>query len=108
MIDLHQQSGAIVLPVRAQAGAKRDEIRGEHNGMLKVCVAQAPEKGKANKAIVALLARELNLKRSQFKLVSGQTSSEKRFLVESIELSAPQLQGPHFHQGEQHKVSGQE
>ncbi len=46
-----------ILPVRAQPGARRNEIRGVQDGMLKVCVTQSPEKGKANKAVIELLAR---------------------------------------------------
>ena len=34
----------------------RNGITGEHNGSLQVSVTQAPEKGKANKAIIAVLA----------------------------------------------------
>ena len=72
------------MPVRAQPGARKNELRGEHNGMLRVCVTQAPEKGKANKAIIALLAKQLGLRKAQFELLSGETSSQKRFLIREI------------------------
>ncbi len=72
------------MPVRAQPGARKNELRGEHNGMLRVCVTQAPEKGKANKAIIALLAKQLGLRKAQFELFSGETSSQKRFLIREI------------------------
>ncbi|HVW38986.1 MAG TPA: DUF167 family protein, partial [Pirellulales bacterium] len=49
-----------------------------------VLVTQAPEKGKANKAIVALLAEKLDLKKSQFELLAGETSPQKKFLVRDI------------------------
>jgi len=41
-------------------------------------------KGKANKAIVALLAEQLSLRKSQIELISGETSSQKRFLIRGI------------------------
>jgi uncharacterized protein len=47
-------------------------------------VTQAPEKGKANKAIVAVLAEALSLRKSQLELVAGETSQQKRCLVRSI------------------------
>lgn len=84
MIELESHAAGVVLPVRAQAGAKRSEIRGEQAGALKVLVTQAPEKGKANKAIVALLAEKLDLKKSQIELLAGETSPQKKFLVRDI------------------------
>jgi uncharacterized protein (TIGR00251 family) len=84
VIELESHAAGVVLPVRAQAGAKRSEIRGEQAGALKVLVTQAPEKGKANKAIVALLAETLRLKKSQFELLAGETSPQKKFLVRDI------------------------
>ena len=76
VIDLEQLAEGIVLPVKARAGASRNEITGVHNGMLKVSVTQAPEKGKANQAILKLLATSLKLQKSQIEIVSGQTSPQ--------------------------------
>jgi uncharacterized protein (TIGR00251 family) len=86
MVTLEQRSTGIVLPVRAQPGAKRNGITGEHVGCLKVSVTQAPEKGKANAAIIKVLADDLSLKRSQISLVSGETASQKKFLVTEISI----------------------
>lgn len=72
------------MPVRAQPGSRRAEVRGERDGALKVSVTQIAEKGKANKAIIALLAKTLGLRKSQFELISGPTSADKRFLVRGI------------------------
>ena len=91
MIDLEQRESGIVLPVRAQPGTKKNAITGEHAGQLKVSVTQAPEKGKANAAIIEVLAEGLGLKRSQISLVAGETASQKKFLVTGISL--PELQG---------------
>lgn len=83
-IALEPHPEGTILPVRAHAGARKSEIHGQHAGMLKVSVTQAPEKGKANKAIVALLAKQLDLKKSQIELLSGETSPEKRFLIRDV------------------------
>ncbi len=87
MINLEEREAGVVLPVKAHAGARRNEIRGILNGMLRVSVTQAPEKGKANKAIIALLAKELSLRKSQIELISGETSGQKRFLVSAVSLA---------------------
>jgi uncharacterized protein (TIGR00251 family) len=84
MIDLQPHSEGTILAVRAHAGARRNDVSGEQEGMLKVSVTRAPEKGKANKAIVELLAGRLGLRKSQIELISGETSPQKRFLVRGI------------------------
>jgi len=85
MLDLQPHPDGTVLPVRAQPGARRNEIRGLQDGALKVCVTQAPEKGKANKAIVEVLAKWLEVRKSQIELISGETASQKKFLIRAIE-----------------------
>lgn len=80
-IALQTHSEGVVLLVRAVPGARRDEIRGEQAGALKVAVTQPAEKGKANQAIVRLLARRLGVKRNQIALLSGATSHDKRLLI---------------------------
>ena len=84
MIALEEHAEGIILPVRAQAGARRNGLKGIHAAALQVMVTQAPEKGKANRAIIALLAETLGLRKSQIELLSGDTSPQKRFLVRGI------------------------
>ena len=84
MLALASHPDGTILPVRAQPGARRSEIRGIQDGMLKVCVTQSPEKGKANRVIVELLSKSLGLKKSQIELLSGETSHQKRFLVRGV------------------------
>ena len=75
MLDLQSHPDGTILPVRAQPGARRNEVRGLQDGCSKVCVTQAPEKGKANKAIVEVLAKWLGVRKSQIELISGETAS---------------------------------
>jgi hypothetical protein len=84
MLDLQPHPDGTILPVRAQPGARRNEVRGIQDGALKVCVTQAPEKGKANKAIVEFLAKWLGMRKSQIELISGETASQKKFLVRAV------------------------
>ena len=84
MIVLSEHPGGTILPVRAQPGARRNEIRGEQNGMLKVSVTQIAEKGKANKAILILLAKALAVPRSDLEVIAGETSRDKRVLVRGM------------------------
>ncbi len=84
MIALEPHAEGTVLPVRAQPGSRRNEIRGEQEGMLKVCVTQVAEKGKANKALIELLSKSLGLRKSQIELIAGATASHKRLLIRGI------------------------
>lgn len=84
MIDIQQHAEGCILPVRAQPGAKKSAITGEHAGALKVAVTAAPEQGKANKALIETLAKALHLKKSQIELQSGETSRDKKFLLRGI------------------------
>ena len=85
-LDLRQQSEGVVLPIRARPSARRNGIDGTHIGALKVSVTQPAEKGKANAAIILLLAKKLHLSKSQFTLLSGQTSSQKRVLIQGLSI----------------------
>lgn len=84
MIAIEPHRDGFLIPVRAVAGAKRNEVRGEQAGELKVYVTQIAERGKANEAIRDELARWLGVRRSHVELVSGATSSHKKFLVRGI------------------------
>jgi len=83
-IDYEATDAGILLAVQAQPGARRNGIVGVHGGRLKVAVTQVAEKGKANAALVAALAAGLGVKRSQVRLASGPTNSQKRFLVTGL------------------------
>ncbi len=83
-LDLETRAEGVLLPVKAQPGAGRNELRGLQDGALKVCVTQIAEKGKANKAIVEFLAKALKLRKSQIELFSGELASQKKFLVTDI------------------------
>jgi uncharacterized protein len=89
-IQIRDHTDGCILCVRAQPGAKRDVIVGEHGGMLKVAVSAPPDKGRANEAIIEVLAAALGIKRGQIELVSGRASRQKQFLLRGI--SAAKLQ----------------
>ena len=84
MIRLEPHPEGTILPVRAQPGARRDQMRGEQDGMLKVCITQVAEKGKANKALVSVLSNALSLRKSQIELIAGETSRQKKFLIHGV------------------------
>ncbi len=79
----HRAEGTVV-PVRVSAGARRNQLRLEPDGLLRVWLTQAPEKGKANQALLELLAKMLGVRKSQLELLAGHTSPQKRLLIRQI------------------------
>lgn len=65
------------LPVKVNPGAAQSRIMGWLGGSLKIRVQAPPEKGKANAAVVALLARGLAIPAGSLNVVSGQTARNK-------------------------------
>ncbi len=84
MLDVQIKNGAVIVKVRAQPKASRDAIVGEHGGALKVAVTAPPDKGKANKAIVELLAKALGIPKSNIELVAGTTSRDKTLAIRGV------------------------
>jgi uncharacterized protein (TIGR00251 family) len=84
VIALEDHPDGVILPVKAQPGARRNGLAGVHAGALKVQVTQAPEKGKATEAILETVADALKLKRSQVSLLAGTTSPHKRLLITGV------------------------
>ncbi|HLG43162.1 MAG TPA: DUF167 family protein [Planctomycetota bacterium] len=76
----------ILVKVHAQAG--RDRIEGVQAGRVKISVAAAPEKGKANQAVLKLLAAALGVPRSALTIVSGEASREKSVVAQGVPIDA--------------------
>jgi uncharacterized protein len=84
VIALGEHPEGLILPVRAQPRARKTGVMGEQAGALKVAVTAPPEDGRANQALVDVLAEALGLKRSQVRLLSGATARDKRFLLQGV------------------------
>ncbi|MGY8690755.1 MAG: DUF167 domain-containing protein, partial [Verrucomicrobiales bacterium] len=67
----------IAIRVIPNASRTRCEERNE-DGVYKIRIQAVPEKGKANKALVQFLAKQLGVPRNKVTLVSGETARNKR------------------------------
>ena len=74
-------TATIEIHVQPKAGRNRIVTQG---GTVKVYVTAAPEKGKANKAVVEVIARRLRVPKGAVSIVSGQRSRKKRLRVEGL------------------------
>jgi uncharacterized protein (TIGR00251 family) len=65
------------LRVRVSPGSRRAEVVGRHGDAWKVRVASPPENGRANEAVLRLLAETLAVPRARLELVSGHGARDK-------------------------------
>ena len=66
--------------VRVTPKAARERVV-EEAGVLKVYVTVAPEDGKANKAVIELLAKHWDVAKSRIEIVQGLTGRDKVVVI---------------------------
>lgn len=80
-INFVEKDGRIIFDIKVVPGSSKTVIAGIYNGMLKVRLAAAPEKGKANQALIELLAEKFNIPKNSIAILSGQTSKIKKISI---------------------------
>jgi uncharacterized protein len=80
VIDV-DRDGNVLLAVHVQPGARRSEVVGWHGDALKVRVAAPPVDGKANRAVVELLASALE---ADVEIVEGASGRRKRVKLSGV------------------------
>ncbi|MBU6412495.1 MAG: DUF167 domain-containing protein [Planctomycetes bacterium] len=80
--------GAVLLHLKVVPASSRDVVAGVLGSRLKIKVAAAPEKGRANAAVEALLAETLQIARADIALVKGETSPEKTVRIRGLSVEA--------------------
>lgn len=76
------------LRLRVVPGATRARVVGRHGDAWKVRVTAPPEGGRANDAVLALLAEALGVGRRELELVSGRSSRDKVVALDGLTLEA--------------------
>jgi uncharacterized protein (TIGR00251 family) len=79
MIQDHPEG--LLIDVRVQPKSSNNAIVGTHGGALKIKLNAPPVEGKANKALIQLIAKRLQCPKSAVEIISGQASRNKRLLV---------------------------
>ena len=72
------------IKVIVQTRAPRNEFLGHRGDFLQVKVTAAPEGGKANDALVQLIATALKVPRSSIRIIRGHASREKVIAISNI------------------------
>ena len=72
------------LQIRVRPRAGRNTIEIGDDGQVTVRVTAAPERGRANEAVVALLAKKLGVSKSSVTVVRGITSRDKVVRIDGV------------------------
>ena len=75
----------VELSVRVHPRAARDEIVGEREGAIVARLTAAPVDGKANAALVKLVAKRLGIAPSRVRIVRGERSRDKRVAIDGLD-----------------------
>ena len=75
---------ATIIQVKVIPNAAQNKIEGWREDVLRVRIRAVPEKGKANEALIAYLAENLDISKSSISLVSGQSARIKRVAIEGL------------------------
>lgn len=73
------------LAVKVVPKSSRDRVAGWVGDALKVCVTAAPERGRANAAVIDVLAAALGVPRRAIRVVSGETSPRKILEIDGLD-----------------------
>lgn len=79
-----ERPGGVGLTVKVVPGASCTRVAGVWEDALRLTISAPPESGKANAAIVDLLADVFGLRRSDVHIVSGQSRPLKRVLLAQL------------------------
>ena len=75
---------SIEFAVHVRPGGRRDAVEGIYDGVLAVRVSAPPTDGRANDAVVALLATAFGVKRGAVEIIGGHTARRKRVRVVGV------------------------
>ena len=81
---IQENANGVVFTAKVVPGSSRTAVAGVLSDAIKIRVAAAPEKGKANQCLVAFLAERLGVKKNSIKIVSGRTNPVKQVQVTGI------------------------
>jgi uncharacterized protein (TIGR00251 family) len=76
-LAITSSADGVRLKLKVVPGASRDRVVGVLGDALKVAVAQPPEGGAANRAVVRLLAEALKLPAKSIEVATGRSSPRK-------------------------------
>jgi hypothetical protein len=88
---LHDGEQGAALTIRVTPRARKTEVGGVlDDGTLRVRVAAPPVEGKANKALIAFLAKVLGVRKNKIEIVAGEKGLDK--IISVLEMPAEEAE----------------
>ena len=84
-------TGGFSIEVHVQPGARRSQVLGIHGDRLKVAVLAPPTDGRANAAVIQLIAERLDCRPSAVRVAAGACSRDKRLRIADGSLTASDI-----------------
>jgi len=85
MDPISSHPDGVSIRVLVVPGASRTEVKGLHGDSIRVRVAAPPEGGKANRAVIDLVEREVG---GRAEILSGETSRNKVVVIRGVDVTA--------------------
>lgn len=73
--------------VRIIPRSSRNEISGREDSVYRIKVTSPPVDGKANKALITLLSKKINIPKKDIQIVSGEKSRNKRIRIYGVSVN---------------------
>lgn len=77
---IKETKDGLLVQLKISPNASKNSILKDDTG-VKVKLTAQPIEGKANKALVEFLSKELKIPKTSFEIVKGETSKEKTLLI---------------------------
>ena len=81
---ISERDNAAAFAVKVQPRARKNEIKGEIDGALKVALTAAPIEGRANEACIEFFSKLLKVPRSSITIASGASSRNKVLRIAGV------------------------
>jgi len=81
---IREVNGGVVFFAKIVPCSSRTAVCGLLDGMVKIKISAAPERGKANQCLIEFLAEQLGVKKNAVNTISGQTNPVKQVQVSGI------------------------
>jgi uncharacterized protein len=79
---LQDAPGGVILRVQVQPRSSQNRIAGIQGDALKIKLTAPPVDGAANKMCIEFLSRQINMPKSDIKIISGESSRLKRVMIQ--------------------------
>ena len=84
-LKLEPHPEGLIIAAKVVPNSRRAALVGLLGDALKIKVVQPPEQGKANEAVIALLAQALHIAPQRISVIAGQSQPHKKILIRGLD-----------------------